>query len=446
VNQSSPKSRLEARLRDHYRRRAHELTLRSMSWDDMVADRGAISTASNRSHRSRWLVAASVVTLVAGAAAGAVAMRSGDGGSAQVASAPTNPAGEAPALATEPPASSTPGPASPTTAGAVATTDTPLPENVITAALPDPDRPFIPCPTDTSLPADEAATVFPNDVRFDGMPLPEATPDGYCVIDHQAGAGMYVGSQYTVWASCADCAEPTAAIALIRAATPVTDDPSHVSNDPSQAPGAIAVPMGDGRGGFFIPPSETSAISTLYTTDAGGATVVLAGWGLEQGEFVAFAEAATTPGAALPGELVQVYDDALSGFWPGTLPTDRNLHVGYTNATGTEWLSYAVLYDGTTWPADTRLPLMALAWAAPNPVLTNIGDEWSIAFGPSAGDSGQQTMLVRTTPNSMVTWVSSGVEPMSVEELAAMPLTPAAHDDPRWAEIAHESGDYGAVG
>ena len=51
-------------------------------------------------------------------------------------------------------------------------------------------------------------------------------------------------------------------------------------------------------------------------------------------------------------------------------------------------------------------------------------------------------MLVRSTPNSIVTWVSSGVEPMSVEELAAIPLTPAAHDDPRWVEIAYESGDY----
>ena len=105
-----------------------------------------------------------------------------------------------------------------------------------------------------------------------------------------------------------------------------------------------------------------------------------------------------------------------------------------------------MLYDGTTWPADTRLPLMALAWAAPNSVLTKHGDEWSIAFGPSAADGGQQTMLVRSTPNSIVTWVSTGVDPMSVEQLAAIPLTPAAHDDPRWVEIAYESGDYGAVG
>ncbi len=115
------------------------------------------------------------------------------------------------------------------------------------------------------------------------MPLPEATPDGYCVVDHQAGAGLDGISHYTVWASCADCAEPTAAIALIRSPIPVTDDPSHVSNDPSQAPGAIAVPMGDGRGGFLVPPSDTSAISMLYTTDAGGADIVFAGWGLEAG-------------------------------------------------------------------------------------------------------------------------------------------------------------------
>ncbi len=55
-------------------------------------------------------------------------------------------------------------------------------------------------------------------------------------------------------------------------------------------------------------------------------------------------------------------------------------------------------------------------------------------------------MLVRSTPNSIVTWVSTGAEPMSVEELAAIPLTPAAHDDPRWVEIAYESGNHDAVG
>ena len=441
MNQSSPKSRLESRLRDHYRRRADELTLGSMSWDDVVDRRGR-SRASGRGGRVRWLVAASVVVLVGGATAGAVAMRSGDGGSAQVAGAPTNAAGGAPTPSAESPAASVP----PTTTAPAVTADAPLPSDVLTEEPPDPDRPFLPCPPDTSLPADAASTVLPNDVRLDGIPLPEATPDGYCVVDHQAGAGLDGLSLYTVWASCADCAEPAAAIALIRSPMPVTDDPSHVSNDPSQATGAIAVPMGGGRGGVFVPPSETSAISTLYTTDAGGATVVLAGWGLEQDEFVAFADAATTTGAALPSELVQVYDGPLSDFFLTTIPTNHNFHIAYHTDTGTEWLSYDVLYDGTTWPADTRLPLMALAWAAPNSVLTKHGDEWSIAFGPSAGDGGQKTMLVRSTPNSIVTWVSAGVEPMSTEQLAAIPLTPAAHDDPRWVEIAFESGDYGAVG
>ena len=254
-------------------------------------------------------------------------MRSGDGGSAQVAGAPTNAAGEAP------------------TVRRVAAASVPrrrprrqppprMPRCRRRCSPPSHRTPTVRSsrvPPDTSLPADAASTVFPNDVRFDGMPLPEATPDGYCVVDHQAGAGLDGISLYTVWASCADCAEPTAAIALIRSPIPVTDDPSHVSNDPSQATGAIAVPMGDGRGGFFVPPSETSAISTLYTTDAGGATVVFAGWGLEQDEFVAFAEAATTTGAALPSELVQVYDGPLSDFFLTTIPTNHNFHIAYAH-------------------------------------------------------------------------------------------------------------------
>jgi hypothetical protein len=439
MKDSTSKSRLEARLRDHYRRRADELTLDPMSWDDVLAERTRRRwLATSGRERGRWLVAASVVALVAGSAAGAVAMMSGDDGTSEVASAPTTAAGEAPAPTSEP---ATP------TAEAVATTDAPLPENVITAEPSDPGRPFIPCPADTSLPADAASTVYPNDVRFAGMPLPEATPDGYCVVDHQAGAGVDGISHFTVWASCADCAEPTAAIALIRSPMPVTDDPSHVSNDPSQAPGAIAVPMGDGRGGFLVPPSDTSAISMLYTTDAGGADIVFAGWGLDQDAMVGFAEAAMTTGAELPEGLVQVYDGPLAGYFHGTIPTEQNLHVGYANDGGTGWLSYNVFYDGTTWPADTRVPLMALAWAAPNPVLTENGDDRSIAFGPAPADyGGLQTTLVRSTPNSFVTWVSTGAEPMSVEELAAIPLTPAAHDDPRWVEIAYESGASSAVG
>ena len=327
MNQSSPKSRLEARLRDHYRRRADELTLGSMSWDDVV-DRPRSVAFPGGSGRGRLLVAASVVVLVGGATAGVLAMRSGDSGSGQVAGGPTSAAGEALAPSTESLAASVP---LTTTASVGGTTDVPLSSDVLVAELPDPDHPFLPCPADVSLPADAASTVFPNDVRFDGIPLPEATPDGYCILDHQAGAGLDGLSLYTVWASCADCAQPTAVIALIRSPIPVTDDPSHVSNDPSQAPGAIAVPMGGGRGGFFVPPSELSAISTLYTTDPGGATVVLAGWGLEQDDFIAFADAATTTGAALLGRLVQVYDDPLSEFFTTTIPTNHNFHVAYAH-------------------------------------------------------------------------------------------------------------------
>jgi hypothetical protein len=106
-----------------------------------------------------------------------------------------------------------------------------------------------------------------------------------------------------------------------------------------------------------------------------------------------------------------------------------------------------VLYDGMTWPDETRLPLMALAWVAPNPVLTEDGDERSIAFGPAAAPyGGQQTILVTSSPNALATWVSVGAAPVQVEELAAMPLTAAAPDDPRWVEIAFESGNFDAVG
>jgi hypothetical protein len=174
---------------------------------------------------------------------------------------------------------------------------------------------------------------------------------------------------------------------------------------------------------------------------------VFAGWGLDADDFIAFGDAATTPGAALPGALQQVFDGDMSGYFLDEVPTSHNLHVGYTNDTGSRWLSYDVVYDGTTWPADTRLPLMALAWIAPDPVLAGTGDERSIAFAPTPAHSGgQRSILVTSTPTSIVTWVSTGDTPMSIDELAAIRLTPASSDDPRWIEIAYESGDYGAAG
>ena len=192
-----------------------------------------------------------------------------------------------------------------------------------------------------------------------------------------------------VWASCADCAEPTAAITLLRGQL--------IGDSPSTFPGAVEVPMSHGRGATFVPPTERSAISHLYTTDDGGAPLVFAGWGLDQDQFVAVAEAATTPGATMPDGLVLVYEGPTWASFPDTTPTRSNLHIGYASATGSEWLSYDVLYDGTTWPADTRPSLMSLAWASPEPVLTQAGEELTIAFGPAPTDGGQQTMFVRST-------------------------------------------------
>jgi hypothetical protein len=49
-------------------------------------------------------------------------------------------------------------------------------------------------------------------------------------------------------------------------------------------------------------------------------------------------------------------------------------------------------------------------------------------------------------PTGIATWLSTGPEPIPVEELAAISLTPAAHDDPRWMEIAYESEESSAQG
>jgi hypothetical protein len=406
-HRSSARSDLEARLRDHYGRTADRLVLDERSWDDVIAGQRSGPRSLERTTTTHRLVAASAVVLIGGGAVGAWAALAGDN------DAPTG----APALVTSP------------------SEDT-LPLNVI-IATPDDDTPFIACPEDPSLPADAATVVYPDDVRFNGMPLPVATPDGYCVMDHTPVLFAGSGSEATVWASCADCADPTAAIALIRG-------PS--VGEPADEPGAESVATANGRGGMFVPRSASAGISRLYATDAGGAPILLAGWGLDRDGFLAFADAATTSGATLPGDLVHVYDGPAPAL--DALAAPANFSIGYAGS-GSEWLTFSVMYDGTTWPEDTRLPLMALAWIAPDPVLSEEGDSRSIAFGPSPAPEGggvQRSILVTSAPSSITGWVSTAETPLSTDELAAIPLSPAGPEDPRWIEIAYESGNSSAAG
>ncbi len=58
----------------------------------------------------------------------------------------------------------------------------------------------------------------------------------------------------------------------------------------------------------------------------------------------------------------------------------------------------------------------------------------------------QTTVIREVDDNTTVVWSANGTPPMSADELAAIELTPAPADDPRWLEIAYESGNYDALG
>lgn len=413
---------LEQRLHSHFEQRADELHLPPRSW--------AVPTAQAASRRpaTTWLVAASLVVLVAG---GAVLLRSRDDGDG----------GAASSLSTEPPSTDAlPGAATPTST---------VPGSAPAGAS---------CPAP---PDDVESLDLPNDVRIRTL-LPELGTD-VCFNEHEVTTVMGKGDQfYTVWASC-DCDEPTAAVAMFGTADVEVDQLEADSPPPLQVtvngePAQLfqpAQPRTDGA-----PP--TAPVLRLYTPSR-----AFVGWGLSDDAFLDFAEdaiadsesrsdavmtAASTPETSTPaieaaddvGDLQLVYSGELGRFTPGLVPLRRQLLLVVTTSGETGTTVYAVARFAEVQPP----PLSAYFWALPGARRIAVDAREALAFDATPAFNGQARLqvLVQADERTTVLWTDNAVEPRTAEELAAIPLSEADFTDPRWLDIAYESGQYDAVG
>lgn len=408
---------LEHRLRSHFDRRADEFRLPPRSWVTP-----AVQTSSRRP-AATWLVAASLVVLVAG---GAAVLRSRHAGNDSVSSPPTH---ALPVVGD-------------TTTGAdsagVETTDSAASEGL------DPALPCEPVPTD------ETIHFLPNDVRLVTV-LPTATPDGYCVSDHAVSTLMGEGdSGTTVWSSCMDCTAPDASVAVI-----AVGPEAEARLEPGRTPTLNAVVVQEQTAHYYAPSVEYQAglvgpaVSRLYVAD-----VVVVGWGLDEGDFIDFADEAVAFERGLrsggsdesTGEIAGleiVYDGWLGSFVPGQVPLHAQLSVQYHSATTD---GDALIYEVARF-VDEAPPLAAYQFALPGARFVEGEGGHALAFAPydRAGPEPLITAVVAVDEGYTALW-TAGEPWWTAEELNEIDLTPADLTDPRWVEIAYESGQYDAVG
>lgn len=364
---------LEDRLRHHYRIAADELHLAAVTWEDVLGRR----RLGQRAARPRLASIAAAAALVASLAGGAIALRSRGGAPDQ---------------------------ASVVTAGR---------EGKCPAEIPD--------------------GIYPNDVRLVGAVLPQATPLGYCVVDHQVLTLNTDTQPYVVWTSCDRCDEPAAAIARTV--------PGAHSERESAAP-AQTVDVG-GRPGRYYDPDEKEAVARLFTNDVDGNEMLLVGWGLDRDEMVAAAVSVAGDLDADVPSMTRIYDGPLPDYQPASLPSIGNLGIGYQSADGSTGPIGFQLYQGAYIPSPD-----AFLWLNPGSRVVEIGGRRTVLLPPTweGGGTTWSAAISQVDDQQLVIWMRHDLEPTDADDLAAIELTTAEPDDPRWIEIAYESGGYDAQG
>lgn len=194
-------------------------------------------------------------------------------------------------------------------------------------------------------------------------------------------------------------------------------------------------------------PADDMAVSRMFV-DLGAETAMFVGWGLDTAEFTTFAAGVVGQGGAPAdvGDMAFVFNGDLGQYLPSSVPMAATLGIGYFDDDGIG-LAYRVLKSSTR---DTPVapPLEAYAWARPNPVFATVDGRPTVTFpaSPWYDDREQAAVIIQIDEHTQVMWTSNGTPPVASAELAASELTPAQPDDPRWLEIAYESGQHDAQG
>jgi hypothetical protein len=353
---------LEDQLRTHYHATAEELRLPPLEFTEVLEHGPAVMIAPRQVERPRrYALLAAAALVLAGVIAGGLLLRSRS---------------TTPASSTAPPQASTTAPAVAPTTVVLGSSFTPV--NAL---------------------------------------LPTADPAGFHVTT--VGTDTSNGPRrYTVWSSCADCAAPTRAVALVRSGQQpgVTAKPSRPTED-------LTI---NGRAARYFPPTAERPDVMLVSIDGLEPGFGFFGWGVDRQTLVGLAGGVIS-GTDVPTRdgLVVVFDGQAGGLTPGIPNIDASVQIGYVYRTGNSTLDF--MYQHST-RADATLAFAL--WSQPFAKYTTIDGHPAI----TSSYGNRSTIVVKTDASSLVL-LTTDRSTMSVSDLAAISLTMASPTDPRWTTL-----------
>jgi hypothetical protein len=251
--------------------------------------------------------------------------------------------------------------------------------------------------------------------------LPTAMPAGYQA--DQVGVETSSASQrYTVWSSCRSCAEPTAAVALVRQG----DDPG-TTEQPTRSHHDVTI---KGRTARFYPATATQPETSLISIDGKEPGFGFLGWGVDQAVLESLASG-VVDGQDVPAAtgLVMVFDGRGGGVAPGLGNADATVQIGYRNSTSGDTITYD--YQHSPDHSDLNYLLFTLPFAR----FTTIDGHPAI----TSSYGGASSVVIKPDDNSFVAFTSTSAA-VSISDLAAIKFDAASPSDPRWAAISAQSG------
>jgi len=374
---------LEDRLRSYYASAVADIELSDLTLDELIAHNPQahlelVSADKSEQHpRSRWLLAAACLVAVAGVGAAVVAAQ-------HRSTSPESPTNTVPTdSATSAPSGVVPGGCS------AAEQSTSV--------------------TSTSLPA----FVTDQPTKAGDAQLVPIFPSRFCAPEVSTVSGD-APIRRTVWASCADCDRPTAAVALVRNGTPSTqestDDPTLINSESFEIEGRKV----------RLERHRSPGLDRITSIDDVEPGFTFIGWGLDSRAFYGLA-LGYIRGYDVPSAkgLTLVYDGdgSANSSAVARATTTLNMFAETPNAEAKETLSFS------TWHGEPVPSPLAAAWSIPNSYVTTVNNLPALV---STYSNGTSFILWRgaNTVEAFTSYSEVG-RPMSLDELAALEYTSA---------------------
>lgn len=376
---------LEDRLRRHYAATAARVPIEPLDLDRLDERSATVRLRPPARRRGRWLAVAATVVVLAGVAATVALARGGEHD------------------------------------------HTPASAVLLPVVCPAENPPVAATPSTTNPPVTTAAT--PVGVGAPGAAplLPASDPSGMCAT-HIVTYRLASPQRRQVWADCA-CDRPTAAISI-----------TFVGTSPPGTPGTTEDIVRIGGRSLVYDDAMWPGFARLSTQDDRSPEFSIDGWGLSRLALTDIASALIAGDTELTGSGLQLlFDGGIGASLPGVNPLDGDaVQLGYVSTDRTRGLEYAYEHGPDALPLDTAL------WFLIDARRTTIDGQPALVSETATATR----VLLRPDDHTMIllgSWAEPGTEPLTVAELAALPLTPAGPDDPRWDAVADAVAANGPV-